>query len=256
MDIHKNARLTLRSREQLVHFVLSGQRISAAARRFLVTHKTATKWVQRFRAQGAAGLTDRSSRPLHSPRATSSSLAVRVVELRREHRPAYHIALSTRTQPIHSEPHSAARSPQPMARSAPGTPRAAIRTPLPRRSAAPRYQGPYPLSGGFAARRRPPPRPASAPRLRGPARRHRRPLPPRLYSDAARPEGRNHHRLSPRRPRLLRPPRNPRAGSAHRQRKLLPLPPVPRHLQRPRYQTPPNPALHTANQRQSRTLYP
>lgn len=99
MDIHKNARLTLRSREQLVHFVLSGQRISAAARRFLVTHKTATKWVQRFCAQGAAGLTDRSSRPLHSPRATSSSLAVRVVELRREHRPAYHIALSTGLSP-------------------------------------------------------------------------------------------------------------------------------------------------------------
>ena len=99
MDIHKNARLTLRSREQLVHFVLSGQRISAAARRFLVTHKTAAKWVQRFRAQGAAGLTDRSSRPCHSPRATSSSLAARVVELRREHRPAYHIALSTGLSP-------------------------------------------------------------------------------------------------------------------------------------------------------------
>ena len=38
--------------------------------------------------------------------------------------------------------------------------RSALRTSLPRRSAAPRYQGPYPLSGGFNARRRPPPRPA------------------------------------------------------------------------------------------------
>ena len=46
MDIHKNARLTLRSREQLVQFVLSGQTLSAAARRFLVTPKTAAKWVQ------------------------------------------------------------------------------------------------------------------------------------------------------------------------------------------------------------------
>jgi transposase InsO family protein len=99
MDIHKNARLTLRSREQLVRFVLSGQRISAAAQRFLVTHKTAAKWVQRFRNQGAAGLTDRSSRPCHSPRATSSSLAARVVEFRREHRPAYQIALSTGLSP-------------------------------------------------------------------------------------------------------------------------------------------------------------
>jgi transposase InsO family protein len=99
MDIHKNARLTLRSREQLVQFVLSGQRISAAARRFLVTPKTAAKWVRRFRALGAAGLTDRSSRPLHSPTATCSRLAVRVVELRREHRPAYQIALSTGLSP-------------------------------------------------------------------------------------------------------------------------------------------------------------
>jgi len=45
MDIHKNARLTLRSREQLALFVLSGQTLSAAARRFLVTPKTAAKWV-------------------------------------------------------------------------------------------------------------------------------------------------------------------------------------------------------------------
>jgi transposase InsO family protein len=99
MDIHKNARLTLRSREDLVQCVLSGQRISAAARRFLVTHKTASKWVQRFHTQGAAGLTDRSSRPLLSPRMTPAAVAERVVELRREHRPAYQIALSTGLSP-------------------------------------------------------------------------------------------------------------------------------------------------------------
>src|SRR6516165_11234274 len=44
MDIHKNARLTLRSREALAVEVLSGMRLTSAARRFLVTPKTAAKW--------------------------------------------------------------------------------------------------------------------------------------------------------------------------------------------------------------------
>jgi len=99
MDIHKNARLTLRSREDLVQRVASGVRLKVAADRFQVTPKTAAKWVRRFRNEGARGLKDRSSRPWRSPRATSSSLAARVVELRREHRPAYHIAQSTGLSP-------------------------------------------------------------------------------------------------------------------------------------------------------------
>ena len=74
MDIHKNARLTLRSREQLVKFVISGQgRLSAAARRFHVTPKTAAKWVRPIPQRWApTGLCDRSSRPHRSPRATSA----------------------------------------------------------------------------------------------------------------------------------------------------------------------------------------
>jgi transposase InsO family protein len=99
MDIHKNARLTLRSREALVQYVSSGVRLKVAADRFQVTPKTAAKWVRRFRSEGHAGLLDRSSRPWHSPRATSSSLQARVVELRREHRPAYQIAQSTGVSP-------------------------------------------------------------------------------------------------------------------------------------------------------------
>jgi transposase InsO family protein len=99
MDIHKNARLTLRSREDLVQHVSSGVCLKAAAERFQVTPKTAAKWVHRFRREGVDGLMDRSSRPLRSPRATSSSLADRVVELRREHRPAYQIAKATGLSP-------------------------------------------------------------------------------------------------------------------------------------------------------------
>lgn len=99
MDIHKNARLTLRSREQLAQFVLSGHTLSAAARRFLVTPKTAAKWAGRFRTLGPEGLSDRSSRPLASPRAVPAELVQRVIELRRQHTPGYQIARATGLSP-------------------------------------------------------------------------------------------------------------------------------------------------------------
>jgi transposase InsO family protein len=99
MDIHKNARLTLRSREQLAQFVISGQTLSAAARRFLVTPKTAAKWVRRFRILGIDGLHDGSSRPLRSPCAAPAELVNRVIELRRQHAPGYQIARATGLSP-------------------------------------------------------------------------------------------------------------------------------------------------------------
>jgi transposase InsO family protein len=99
MDIHKNARLTLRSREALVETVKRGLGFSRAAASFRVTPKTAAKWVRRFHSEGAAGLLDRSSRPHHSPRTTSSGQVARVVELRRQHHPAYQIARSTGISP-------------------------------------------------------------------------------------------------------------------------------------------------------------
>ena len=59
MDIHKNARLTLRSREALVENVIHGFRFSRAAASFRVTPKTAAKWVRRYQSEGVAGLRDR-----------------------------------------------------------------------------------------------------------------------------------------------------------------------------------------------------
>ncbi len=99
MDIHKNARLTLRSREDLVHRVSRGVTLKRAAARFNVTPKTAAKWVHRHRSLGPPGLLDRSSRPLRSPRKTSSQLTTQVIELRRQLRPAYQIAQATRLSP-------------------------------------------------------------------------------------------------------------------------------------------------------------
>jgi transposase InsO family protein len=96
MDIHKNARLTLRRREELVQQFTADQTLKRAAARFNVTAKTAAKWVHRYRALGAPGLLDRSSRPLRSPRKTSAQLAAQVIALRRQLRPAYQIAETTR----------------------------------------------------------------------------------------------------------------------------------------------------------------
>ena len=57
---------------------------AAAARQFNVTPKTVAKWVLRFRAEGVAGLQDRSSRPRSSPSQTAPAKCARVEALRRQ----------------------------------------------------------------------------------------------------------------------------------------------------------------------------
>ena len=64
MDIHQNARLTPHGRAELVRRVLvRGQTPKAVATALGVNVKTVSKWCERFRAEGTAGLVDRSSRP-------------------------------------------------------------------------------------------------------------------------------------------------------------------------------------------------
>ncbi len=96
MDLHKNARLSLRSREALVRKVVEEQiTVKAAAAAFTVSRKTAGKWVGRYRRDPGAELLDRSSRPHRSPRATPAAAVERVLQLRRRHRPGYLIARDT-----------------------------------------------------------------------------------------------------------------------------------------------------------------
>ena len=100
MDYHKNAPWTAVSRERLARMVIGdGATIRWAAARFSVSDKTAAKWVNRYRQLGSAGLTDRSSRPRHSPRQTSSLLVEKVLALRRGHMPGYEIARRTGLSP-------------------------------------------------------------------------------------------------------------------------------------------------------------
>jgi transposase InsO family protein len=84
MNIHKNARLTLARRMELVKDILEGRlTLCAAAAAYGVSLPTARKWVGRYLAEGEAGLLDRSSRPRLSPRAISPAKALAIVELRR-----------------------------------------------------------------------------------------------------------------------------------------------------------------------------
>ena len=100
MDIHKNARLSLRCREDLARLVVEqGMTRKAAAVAFRVSVKTVGKWVARYRGGGVNALFDRSSRPCCSPRRLAETLISQVVLLRRERRPAYHIARSTGVSP-------------------------------------------------------------------------------------------------------------------------------------------------------------
>ena len=100
MDIHKNARLSFRSREALARYVVEqGATRKAAAVAFRVSVKTAGKWVARFQIGGVEGLRDRSSRPHHSPRQTHSLLVEKVLAFRRGHMPGYEIARRTGLSP-------------------------------------------------------------------------------------------------------------------------------------------------------------
>jgi transposase InsO family protein len=79
---HRNARLTPYGRRKLVEQVLAGHQPGEVAKQFHVSRTSVYKWVRRFRAEGAAGLADRSSRPRTSPRRTSVELTQKIVTAR------------------------------------------------------------------------------------------------------------------------------------------------------------------------------
>lgn len=84
MNVHKNARLTVHSRAELVRRLLAGQTPKAVAAAFGVDPKTAAKWVRRFRAEGLESLADRSSRPRRLRRPTSAAVQDQIIALRRQ----------------------------------------------------------------------------------------------------------------------------------------------------------------------------
>jgi transposase InsO family protein len=100
MNIHKNARLTPRRREEMACAVVQGRYSQArAARIYGVTSKIVSRWVKRFLADGVAGMKDRSSRPLMSPRRTDTRVAEMITRLRRQRLTGKHIAQQTGVSP-------------------------------------------------------------------------------------------------------------------------------------------------------------
>jgi transposase InsO family protein len=100
MNVHKNARTTMRSRAELVRRVLeAGQSPKAVATAFGIDLKTVHKWVGRFRKEGSEGLRDRSSRPHQLNRPTPASVVEQIITLRRQRLTGRQIARQVRVSP-------------------------------------------------------------------------------------------------------------------------------------------------------------
>jgi transposase InsO family protein len=81
--VHRNASLSETGRLRLARCVVEdGWPLRRAAERFQVSVSTVARWVGRYRELGVAGMTDRSSRPRHSPMRTPTRTERRIVKVR------------------------------------------------------------------------------------------------------------------------------------------------------------------------------
>ncbi len=83
MNIHKNAKLTPKGREEMVRRMQS-QPVSVVAAGFGVSVRTAYKWQQRYRQGGVAALSDASSRPFCCRNKLGTQEVERIIALRRQ----------------------------------------------------------------------------------------------------------------------------------------------------------------------------
>ena len=84
---HANAALTPRARLRLAQLIVEGGwTYAAAAKMFMVAPRTAKKWADRFRTEGALGMADRSSRPRVSPTRTGPEMVRQIIGVRWRHR--------------------------------------------------------------------------------------------------------------------------------------------------------------------------
>src|SRR3954454_662775 len=83
MKLHGNARTCPKSRRLLVDRLEGGWSLTEAAEAAGVSERTAAKWLARWRAEGEAGLQDRSSAPHTVPRRTPETRVEAIAALRR-----------------------------------------------------------------------------------------------------------------------------------------------------------------------------
>ena len=89
--LHRTAKLTPFGRRLLVNrILLEGWPAATAAEQLGVSRATAYKWLRRYRAEGAAGLEDRSARPHRRPRALPEREVRRILVTRRRLRVGPH----------------------------------------------------------------------------------------------------------------------------------------------------------------------
>ncbi len=85
MNVHKNARMTVRGRALLVERINSdGWPVAQAALAAGVSERTAYKWLARYRSGGELALHDRHSTPLRSPHRTPLAVTTQIEGLRRQ----------------------------------------------------------------------------------------------------------------------------------------------------------------------------
>ena len=232
MKVHANAPLGPKGRLTMVRRVVEqGWSLAEAAAAAGVSDRTCSKWVGRYRAEGEAGLLDRSSAPRSIPHRTPDELVEVIVVLRRLRMTGAEIAfclamaLSTVSAVLarvglgkltRLEP------PEPPNRYERRHPGELVHVDV-------KKLGRIPTGG-----RPPRPRPASPPaqpaqgrqddrRLGVRARLRRRRHPPGLRRGPPRREGHHRGRLLAPRDRVLPPSRHRRRARHERQRCLLPL---------------------------------
>src|SRR3954454_13111700 len=84
MKLHANAALSLNQRRRMVRRVVDhGWSLTKAAEAAEVSDRTCSKWVERYRAEGDAGLRDRSSAPHSIPHRTADDRVEIIEALRR-----------------------------------------------------------------------------------------------------------------------------------------------------------------------------
>lgn len=83
---HRNARTTFHGRVLIVQRHRAGWPQAHIAKAMGISRRCVRKWLDRYAAEGEAGLHDRSSRPHSCPRRTSSGVEQRIIELRRRER--------------------------------------------------------------------------------------------------------------------------------------------------------------------------
>lgn len=99
---HPNAKLTPAGRLTIIQLLEQGFSQAEVARRLCLSRPTVSKWWRRFKAEGLAGLQDRSSRARRHPHALGDDVIVAICELRRElgvgpHRLAYELGMARST---------------------------------------------------------------------------------------------------------------------------------------------------------------